>query len=332
MTEADPVHAPVRLPERSIPVPSSISPAAQAMLSASATPPAGMPGFPEPDDRDGWTRWIAAASAGMEALDLGQAFEALVDAEAIRLGPVPAFRVTPRVPDDGGPPEILFDIHGGALIVGGGAACRATAVRAAGTIGGVVYSPDYRMPPEHPFPTPLDDCQAAYLALAAQYAPDRIVVSGSSAGGNLACALMLRLRTAGLPFPAGLILQSPEVDLTESGDSFRTNEGIDVVLRRGLLPVNRLYANGRDLADPELSPLFASFEPGFPPTVITTGTRDLFLSNAVRLHNTLRRAHIPSDLLIVEAMPHGGFGDAPEDQELAAELRAFARRCWGSAG
>jgi len=56
---------------------------------------------------------------------------------------------------------------------------------------------------------------------------------------------------------------------------------------------------------------------------LQAGTRDLFLSNAVRFHRTLRRHGIPTELHVFEGMPHGGFGGAPEDQEIADEVRRF---------
>jgi acetyl esterase/lipase len=90
---------------------------------------------------------------------------------------------------------------------------------------------------------------------------------------------------------------------------------------------NLLYAAGHDLADPLISPLFADFAPGFPPCLITAGTRDLFLSNAVRMHRKLRAADVDAELHVFEAMPHGGFGGtAPEDAEPQLELRRFLDR------
>ena len=100
--------------------------------------------------------------------------------------------------------------------------------------------------------------------------------------------------------PAAVVLATPEVDLTESGDSFQTNLGVDSILG-SLMPVNELYAAGHDLAHPYLSPLFADLT-GFPPTILTTGTRDLFLSNTVRMHRALRRAGIHGRA----ARPRGG--------------------------
>jgi acetyl esterase/lipase len=124
--------------------------------------------------------------------------------------------------------------------------------------------------------------------------------------------------------PTGLVLLTPELDLTESGDSFTTNLGIDTVLRP-LMQTNLLYAAGHDLAHPYLSPLFADVT-GFPPTFLQTGTRDLFLSNTVRMHRRLRAAGVDAELHVWEAMPHGGFGGAPEDGEILLEMRRFLDR------
>lgn len=116
-----------------------------------------------------------------------------------------------------------------------------------------------------------------------------------------------------------------QVDLTESGDSFVLNQLVDVLLPRSLMPNNLLYAAGADLAHPHLSSLFGDFSKGFVSTFIQSGTRDLFLSNALRLHRALCRAGVPCELHIFEAMPHGGFMGAPEDRELRAEVVRFVR-------
>ena len=122
--------------------------------------------------------------------------------------------------------------------------------------------------------------------------------------------------------PSCLVLLSPEADLTESGDSFETNLGVDTILTSRLTDSIALYAGDHDLTEPLLSPLFGDLS-DFPPTFLQTGTRDLFLSNTVRMHRALRRAGIAAELHVFEAMPHGGFHGAPEDQELAREMRRF---------
>jgi acetyl esterase/lipase len=187
------------------------------------------------------------------------------------------------------------------------------------------YGVDYRTPPEHPYPYALDDCLATYRYVLERHAPAHIIIGGRSAGGNLAVAMVMRARDEGLPPPAALVLLSPEVDLTESGDSFEVNKLVDVVLPGSLMSANLLYAGGTDLHDPYLSPLFGDLT-GFPPTFLQTGTRDLFLSNTVRMHRALRGAGVPAELHVFEAMPHGGFtGCTPEDDELAGEVARFVR-------
>lgn len=319
----------LKVPERSIPVPRSISVQAQAVLGRAAENPLVWPPYPPLDDVDAWLEYIDAADANMKAM-----IEAMPDPgddaafETLQIGDAACFRV-PTCPDpEDGSGNILVTIHGGALIGGGGALCRIMACRIAARIGATVYAPDYRMPPRFPYPVPLDDCLAVYRAVLNRHAPDRIVVHGNSAGGNLAAALMLKARAEGLPLPAGLILETPELDLTESGDSFQTNAIIDVVLQGSLMAANCLYAGGHDLEEPLLSPLFGDFAGGWPPTLLTAGTRDMFLSNAVRMHHRLRAADAPAELLVYEAMPHGGFFGTPEDDAVASDIRAFARRCW----
>lgn len=142
-------------------------------------------------------------------------------------------------------------------------------------------------------------------------------------GGGLAAACILKARDTGLPMPAACVLHSPQADLTESGDSSETNAMMDTVLKR-LTRTIALYADGHDLKDPYLSPIFADFAKGFPPTLLSSGTRDLFLSNTVLMHRALRRAGIEAELHVFEAMSHAGFfGRAPEDRELVAEQVRF---------
>ena len=228
---------------------------------------------------------------------------------------------------DANDPRVYLEMHGGGLFAGGGEACKVSAMRTASIVGARVIAPDYRMPPDHPYPAGLDDCLAFYRLLLRDYDPAQIIVGGMSAGGNLAAALLLRARDEGLPLPAGAVLLTPELDLTESGDSFTTNEGLDPLGR--LMPANLLYAAGADFCDPYLSPLFGDLASGFPPTLLASGTRDMFLSNTVRFHRKLRAAAIPAELHVLEAAPHGAFSSTgPEASELNAEVRAFCDRTW----
>jgi epsilon-lactone hydrolase len=311
---------------RDVPVPSSISAEAQAIL---AMPRASPIDFPRLDDLAGWRRLIAAQDEAMASLLIGMVDEDAVDVERVPIGDGAAYKIVPAGCEKDSANAFL-EIHGGGLIMGGGECCRITGAMMAVRLGMVTWSVDYRMPPDHPYPTPLDDCLAAYAGLVGEYGAGHVVVGGTSAGGNLAAATILRARDEGLPLPAAAVLLTPEVDLTESGDSFSTNIGLDNVLTQRQMPANLLYAGGHDLTLPYVSPLFGNFTKGFPPTFLRTGTRDLFLSNTVLMHRTLRKAGIRAELHVQEAGGHAGFyGLAPEDAEIDDELRRFLKAQWG---
>ncbi|HEU4547503.1 MAG TPA: alpha/beta hydrolase fold domain-containing protein, partial [Microlunatus sp.] len=165
---------------------------------------------------------------------------------------------------------IFLDLHGGGLIFGAGDLTRIWGSMTASRHRMSTWCPDYRMPPLHPYPAAVDDSLAVYRALLELRDPVDIFVGGASAGGNLAAVLLLRARDEGLPMPAALVLPTPMVDLTESGDTFHTLDGVHDL--RGQMPVNLLYANGHDLTESYLSPLFADLT-GFPPTFLSSGTR-----------------------------------------------------------
>ena len=317
----------LRLEARTIASPASISAEARAALERLIGPD-GVPihalfAMPAHDDVAGWEKVKASADANYARL-LASATEVPQAAvETTRFDDAVVHVATPAaaIATD----AVYLELHGGALVFGGGDACRHGARVQADQLGVTVWSIDYRLPPEHRYPAALDDCMAVYQAALERYPARRLVVGGRSAGGNLAAAMLLRAKHHGLPMPAGLVLLSPEVDLTESGDSFAVNAGVDVMLPGSLMANNRLYAGGADLADPYLSPLFGDVT-GFPPTLLLTGTRDLFLSNTVRMHRRLLAADVPAELHVFEAMPHGGFGGAPEDREASREVHRFVHR------
>lgn len=311
----------VDLPARRIAPPSTISSAACAYLSAGAANPSL--DWPDPADHAAWqVRRVESDAMFRSMMDAALA-NAKAHLEDRELGGVPVYVATPPGWDEARGAVYLY-IHGGAFVFGGGAFARAQAASNADQLGCRTVSVDYRMPPEHPFPAAPEDCLAVYRALLdAGVAPRRIVIGGGSAGGNLAAVTTLMLRDRRLPMPAGVVLLTPEVDLTEAGDSFRTNAGLDVVLKHGLPQCNALYADGHDLTDPYLSPLLGDLT-GFPATLVQSGTRDLFLSNSVLFHRKLRAAGIAAELHVWEAMPHGSFGGtAPEDREVHEEVARF---------
>ena len=327
MAEQD-AYTPVHVSARDIPPPMTISPAAKKALSDAAAMP--RTAWPSADDKEAWRKLIAGSDALWEQRGAPILAGADATVETTRIAGVLCYDCLPAAGAAADGPVYLF-VHGGAFVVGGGTFAKVLGFRAAAATGARTVSVDYRMPPDHPFPAAPEDCVAVYKALLKTVDPRLIVIGGGSAGGNIAAAATLIIRDRGLPLPAGAILLTPEIDLTESGDSFRTNEDLDVVLKAGLPQANALYAGGHDLRDPYVSPLFADFTRGFPPTLIQSGTRDLFLSNSVRMHRKLRDAGIDAELHVWEAMPHGGFllGEAPENEEINVEVARFIRRVVG---
>lgn len=315
----------VTLAERTIPWPRSLSPAAVAFLQASHAAPART--MPPASDTEAWRKAIAATDTMMVQYFAGLD-EAGAVSETATVGGVTCHQVRPAG-HQASDRRVYLDIHGGGLVFGAGEFARLGAVRVANLHRVETIAADYRMPPDHPYPAALDDCVAVYAELVARHGAGNVVIGGSSAGGNLAAALLLRARDEGLPMPAGLVLLTPEVDLTESGDSFETLLGLDPVLKSRLTDSIALYADGHPLDDPYLSPLFGDLA-GFPPTLLQSGTRDLFLSNTVRMHRRMRDAGVAAELHVFEAMPHGSFMGAPEDAGMQRELAGFVARCWQS--
>jgi epsilon-lactone hydrolase len=319
----------VLLPEREIPIPGSVSEEAQAVLAMGrlGPPPRDLPAL---DDVEGWKTYVAETDGFVRSMvgDATANFAGTV--EERDAGPCPLYVVTPdAVTDDDR--RVLFDIHGGAWVLGAGELCKMTAVTAANAVRARTWSVDYRMPPDHPFPTPLDDCLAAYRMLLEERRPSEIIVGGTSAGGNLAGALVLKARDEGLPLPAAVIFNTGAFDLMGAGDSWQTNDGLDSVLSGAVEPCTELYAGGRDRREPHISPLYGDLT-GFPPTLLLTGTRDRLLSDNVRMHRALRKAGVDAQLHVWEAAGHGGFlGMAPEDGERFLEMRHFAEAHWARA-
>ncbi|GAB3113215.1 alpha/beta hydrolase [Aestuariicella hydrocarbonica] len=317
----------LELPPQSIPVPKSISPQGQAYLAAAASRVAVQAGTGKTSQSDSVTEGASQALEFLRPLAAG--FQGSI--EIIDLpGDAKLYRVTPESRLGRRAEVAYLDIHGGGFITGGGEMCRLLAVLRAMEYGTEVFAVDYRLMPQHPYPAALDDCVAAYRQVLSQYSASDLVVGGSSAGGNLAAALMLRARDERLPPPAALLLLTPAVDITLSGDSCQTNRYLDVNLYGGGSELAQ-YAGKEDPTTAYVSPLFGEFTAAWPPTFLMTGTRDLLLSDTVRMHRALRRAGVAAELHVNEASPHGGFmgAGAPEDAEIMAECRRFTLCAWG---
>ncbi|HEX6959592.1 MAG TPA: alpha/beta hydrolase [Ferrovibrio sp.] len=199
----------------------------------------------------------------------------------------------------------LLYFHGGGFFCGAPRTHRAITARLAKLLGMAVFSLDYRLAPEHPFPAALEDALAAWRWLLAEgYWPDRMWLSGDSAGGGLALALMLACKKAGLPLPAGAMLLSPWTDLTCSGASMATNIKSCAWFRPEQVRfAASLYAGKTDKADPFLSPLFGDLS-GLPPLIIHASDSELLRDDSLRLAEKARAAGVAVTLEIWHGLPH----------------------------
>ncbi|MBP3729843.1 MAG: alpha/beta hydrolase [Mailhella sp.] len=251
-----------------------------------------------------------------------------VTCEKAEMAGVPVFILTPPEVAAEDQSKVLLFFHGGGYVLNGGLSGTREAIFMAKASGFRIVCADYRMAPFHPYPAAIDDAIAVYRELLKEYKPESIGVFGTSTGGGMTLVLPLRARKDGLPLPGALAAGTPWSDLNKTGDSYFTNAGTDNVLSSydGLLAdAVRVYANGHDLKDPMLSPVYGDVA-GFPPTILTSGTRDLFLSNTVRMHTKLRQAGVEADLIVLEGLSHAQYyfvEDAPETNFHFAELSKF---------
>ncbi len=218
---------PRTVPGRVIPVPTTTSPQFKTLVAA----PYRAPDWnADPKSTDEWHALVAQLAA-KGAAKLPALREKLgVTSEPTTLGGVKAFLVKAKTIPAAHAGKVILAIHGGGFVYNPGEAGTLEAILMAGFGGYEVFAVDYRMAPDHPFPAANDDVMAAYKALLATHKPGDIAVVGTSAGGGLALALCLRAKAEGVPLPAAIAPGTPEADMTNAGDTIRTNEWLDNVL------------------------------------------------------------------------------------------------------
>lgn len=208
-----------------------------------------------------------------------RALRGLIDVEPGTLGDVDGEWVRRVGFDDA---TTLLYLHGGGYIGGSPATHRPLVSRLTWALKTRTFSLDYRLAPEHRFPAALDDAVTAYEALLASgVEPDSLFVAGDSAGGGLACALLLRLRDEKKPLPAGAVLFSPYTDLEHTGASIAQNASTDY-LPIGGSQVNTIYLGDHDPRDPLASPMYGDYA-GIPPLLVFAGSREMILDDSIRL-------------------------------------------------
>ena len=218
------------------------------------------------------------------------------------LGGVPVAAITV---DGVEPRHVVLYFHGGVYVLGDAASAAGLASQVGRRTSAKVYSVDYRLAPEHPYPAAVDDALAAYEALLKDgIAPSDIVLAGESAGGGLVVATLVNARDRGLPLPAAAYVMSPYVDLTLAGASIDTKREADPLLSRELLaPRVTDYTAGQDAALGLISPVFADLS-GLPPLIVQVGSHEVLLDDAVRLAQQAAAADVEVTLEVTPRVPH----------------------------
>lgn len=303
-------------------LPASVSPEAAAVLARIGSVIAAMPPRPTPRTQADFD--TAAAAAAEFAEMIGAVPLAALDPQVTEMAPggTPTLRVTPRGAIEQG--AIVY-LHGGAFVEGSARSRLLFAALAAQRARRVVYSIDYTLAPRKQWRAILDEAIAAWRGIC-EIEPTPPGLIGDSAGGCIAAAMTLDLKNRGEPLPRALLLVSPLTDLAGSGDTNQTLLAADFLGDMDRLAILGAYADPTDWVDPLVSPVHGDFTGGFPPTLIQVGTREMLLSDAVRLHRRLRAAGGESRLELYEAMPHVFqtlMAETPEGREAWQEMAAF---------
>ena len=208
----------------------------------------------------------------------------------------------------------FLEFHGGGFYMGLAAGSDVRNRLLADALGIAIVSVDYRLAPEHPWPSAPDDCETAALWLVehteGRFGTAKLAVGGFSAGATLAVSTLVRLRDRGITAFSGGVLQFGTYDLaaqTPAGRLIADEYFLDAYA--GATP---------DRTHPNLSPLFAELA-GLPPILIVIGSDDILLQDNLAMATRLSAAGVEVDLRIYPASPHGFTGHATPMARAALE-------------
>ncbi len=301
----------------------TVSPELSAMAAAAPT------GWDvHPQSQAEWDAFVQSSVPGSEqfAQDMIDRYDLTVSEELI--AGVPCFRIVPPNQSEDKKDKVLVFFHGGGYVLNPGKSGLTEATQMAGISGYTIISIDYRMAPKYPFPAAIDDGLAVYQELLKTVPAEKIGVFGTSTGGAMSLILPLQCQDHGIALPGAVAAGTPWSDIAKVGDTYFSNEGDDNVLVSydgWLKAAAEVYANGHDLKDPYLSPVYGDYS-NFPPLLLVSGTRDLFLSNTVRVQDKMLKAQRPVELIVYEGISHAQYyfnPEAPETTQHFINLKNF---------
>lgn len=224
--------------------------------------------------------------------------------------------------------HIVLYVHGGAFTLGSSRTYRQHLVRIARMCKAKVLSVDYALSPEHPFPVPPQQIIKVWQTLCSRpnFNPAQIVWMGDSAGANIVLSAALQLRKQHLPMPGCLVLLSPGLDATFSGESYEKNKYKDLVLSLSAIEFYmKAYVQKHDKKNPLISPVFANLQ-DLPPMLIQVGSDELQFSSSEKLAANAKRDGVETVFFVGDKMWHNWHmfaGIVPEAKDAIREIRSF---------
>ncbi len=224
---------------------------------------------------------------------------------------------------------VVLYLHGGAYVLGSINTHRALASRISAATKAKVLLLDYRLAPEHPFPSAIEDSCSAYRWLVSKgFSNNNIFICGDSAGGGLTLSTVISLRDAQESLPKRIALISPWTDLAATGDSLTTLSEVDPWLEpKELTTLASLYLAGSDAKHPLASPLFANLS-DLPQMLIQVGSDEILLDDSTRLAKLAKVAGVDVELEVWQGMWHvwHAFADKlSEGQKAIDKIGTFFR-------
>jgi acetyl esterase/lipase len=245
--------------------------------------------------------------------------------DTIQIGGVRAINIKPK--DYKKSDKIIFYIHGGAYVVLHADVTLASMLPLAEATGLRIVAIDYTLAPEAKFEQITDEVIQFYKGLLEEYDAKNIAVYGDSAGGALSAGSILKMQDQNIELPAVLVLWSPWADIDQVGDTYFTLADNDpnLVNRDFLENAALAYAPKSEFKNPYVSPVYGDFSKGFPPTLIQVGSKEIFLSNAIRMYRALDDANKDVKLDVYEGMWHVWQGHylLPESKKAVNNTKKF---------
>lgn len=229
---------------------------------------------------------------------------------------------------DVGAGHVVLYLHGGGYVSGSAAGVRPFAGALSAACRARIFTPDYRLAPENPFPAAVEDAVTCYDALIEAGTPaGRIVIGGASAGGGLAVAALLVLRDSGRPLPAGCLLASPWLDLALTTASMRAESCPEPLIT---LAESRRFAEfylaGHDPRDPLASPCYARLH-GLPPIHIELSRPERVADEVRAFASRAASAGVEVSCAETPGAIHAFVFNAPGTPEATHAYQRIAARC-----